>query len=126
MRKKAHAEEQLAQIVNLQIQNFQAQDTFRMSHELIARLGVELVKGWENVAGVLGVDAKTLRNAREDPMVKRLLLTPNGRARLDLETMTDLDWNYLQTALILRARGNERKSAVARNRPRQVKGQFAG
>jgi|SRR6267142_750820 len=102
--------------------------TFRRSREIIRRQhGVSIALGWARIAALLGVDVATLRRAiKIDKVVQRLIKRPKGRVYLDLKTMTDLDWVYLDTALIIRGRGAERKHAVAIGRKRGTGARFVG
>jgi hypothetical protein len=127
-RKKPNIEEQFAQL-QASWQEATTREGIpiygRRAEELIAREGVEILKGQERVAGALGVDVKTLMAAKEDPVVSRLAFNSKGRAYIDLTKMSDYDWNSLQFAFIVRERGSERKSTVANERPRRERGKFA-
>jgi hypothetical protein len=54
-----------------------------------------------------------------DPVVNRLI-TKQSNGRLALHVERKLDLIYLQTAIILHARGSEKKSIVARNREKKT------
>src|SRR5260221_14650145 len=84
--------------------------TYRRSREIIQRQhGVTITAGWARIAALLGADVATLRRAREtDPVVRRIVKKPRGRVLLPLKTMSDLDWVYLETAIIIRGRGAKR------------------
>lgn len=116
MRKKHNTEEQLTQILHTS-----TRPTFRTSTQLIAqRRGAEVVHKWWCIAQLLGVADKTLREAyKRSPVLQRLILKPRSRVSLNLRATSDLDWDYLQTMLIIHARGSVAKSSAAYRRERK-------